>query len=150
MVVVRPLIAVLDDEPGFCEALARRRRVHGYEVATLTRGVELSAAYASRIPHRIAIALLAAVAFTTVFARAADPLPSWNDGKAKQQPMLEALAYLRANDFKTFTVSGGGIENQMLTVSFESFTFSPAGAAVYQLGPYGTAAKQVKRWDLKR
>jgi hypothetical protein len=26
------------------------------------------------------------------------------------QPMLELLAYLRANDFKTFIVSGGGIE----------------------------------------
>jgi phosphoserine phosphatase len=26
------------------------------------------------------------------------------------QPMLEVLAYLRANDFKTFIVSGGGIE----------------------------------------
>jgi len=31
-----------------------------------------------------AIALLAAVAFITTIARAADPLPSWNDGKAKQ------------------------------------------------------------------
>ncbi len=29
----------------------------------------------------------------------------------------------------------------MLTEPFESFTFSPAGAAVYQLGPFGTAAK---------
>ena len=26
------------------------------------------------------------------------------------QPMLELLAYLRANGFKTFIVSGGGIE----------------------------------------
>src|SRR5213593_2920680 len=32
----------------------------------------------------IAIALLATVALTTTIARAADPLPSWNDGKAKQ------------------------------------------------------------------
>jgi hypothetical protein len=31
-----------------------------------------------------AIAVLAAVAFTTTIARAAGPLPSWNDGKAKQ------------------------------------------------------------------
>ena len=26
------------------------------------------------------------------------------------QPMLELLSYLRANEFKTFIVSGGGIE----------------------------------------
>jgi len=32
---------------------------------------------------------------------------------------------------------------------FQSFVFSPAGAAVYQLGPFGTAAKKLKVWDLK-
>jgi len=39
--------------------------------------------------------------------------------------------------------------DELLKEPFESFTFSPAGAAVYQLGPYGTAAKQLKAWDLK-
>jgi hypothetical protein len=39
--------------------------------------------------------------------------------------------------------------DQMLKEPFESFTFSPAGAAVFQLGPYGTAAKKLKEWDLK-
>lgn len=39
--------------------------------------------------------------------------------------------------------------DKMLKEPFETFTFSPAGAAVYQLGPYGTAAKQLKKWDLK-
>jgi hypothetical protein len=37
----------------------------------------------------------------------------------------------------------------MLAEPFESFTFSPVGAAVYQLGPFGTAAKELKTWDLK-
>jgi len=37
----------------------------------------------------------------------------------------------------------------MLTEPFKNFTFSPAGAAVYQLGPFGTAAKKLKEWDLK-
>jgi hypothetical protein len=39
--------------------------------------------------------------------------------------------------------------DKMLSEPFESFTFSPAGAAVYQLGPFGTAAKKLKKWDLK-
>jgi acid phosphatase (class A) len=39
--------------------------------------------------------------------------------------------------------------DQMNGEPFESFTFSPAGAAVYQLGPFGTAAKKLKEWDLK-
>jgi phosphoserine phosphatase len=37
----------------------------------------------------------------------------------------------------------------MLSEPFETFTFSPAGAAVYQLGPFGTAAKKLKEWDMK-
>ena len=37
----------------------------------------------------------------------------------------------------------------MLAEPFESFTFSPAGAAVYQLGPFGTAAKKLKEFDVE-
>jgi phosphoserine phosphatase len=39
--------------------------------------------------------------------------------------------------------------DQMLGEPFAPFTFSPAGAAVYQLGQFGTAAKKLKEWDLK-
>jgi hypothetical protein len=39
--------------------------------------------------------------------------------------------------------------DQMLAEPFAPFTFSPAGAAVYQLGPFGTAAKKLKEWDLQ-
>jgi hypothetical protein len=39
--------------------------------------------------------------------------------------------------------------DKMLAEPFESFIFSPAGAAVYQLGPFGTAAKKLKGWNLK-
>ena len=35
----------------------------------------------------------------------------------------------------------------MLAEPFEPFGFSPAGAAVYQLGPFGTAAKKLKEWN---
>jgi hypothetical protein len=37
--------------------------------------------------------------------------------------------------------------DKMLAEPFEPFTFSPAGAAVYQLGQFGTAAKKLKEWD---
>jgi phosphoglycolate phosphatase-like HAD superfamily hydrolase len=40
--------------------------------------------------------------------------------------------------------------DEMLVEPFEPFTFSPAGAAVYQLGPFGTAAKKLTEWDLKK
>ena len=40
--------------------------------------------------------------------------------------------------------------DMMLAEPFEKFISSPAGAAVYQLVPYGTAARKLKEWDLKR
>jgi hypothetical protein len=39
--------------------------------------------------------------------------------------------------------------DKMLAEPFESFTFSPARAAVYQLGQFGTASKRLKEWKLK-
>jgi hypothetical protein len=39
--------------------------------------------------------------------------------------------------------------DKMLKEPFEAFTFSPAGAAVYHLGHFGTASKKLKEWDLK-
>jgi hypothetical protein len=40
--------------------------------------------------------------------------------------------------------------DKMLAEPFEPFTFSPAGAAVYQLGQFGTAAKKLHGCGLKR
>jgi hypothetical protein len=40
--------------------------------------------------------------------------------------------------------------DKMLAEPFEPFTFSPAGAAVYQLGQFGTAAKKLHDCGLKR
>jgi hypothetical protein len=37
----------------------------------------------------------------------------------------------------------------MLAEPFEPFTFSPTGAAIYQLGQFGTASKKLKEWDLR-
>jgi hypothetical protein len=38
--------------------------------------------------------------------------------------------------------------NKMLAEPFPSFTFSPAGASVYQLGTFGTARKELKALTL--
>ena len=40
--------------------------------------------------------------------------------------------------------------DKMLAEPFEPFTFSPAGAAVYQLGQFGTAAKKLWNWAPQR
>jgi hypothetical protein len=36
----------------------------------------------------------------------------------------------------------------MLAEPFAAFDFAPAGAAIYQLGPYGTAARPLVHWDV--
>lgn len=40
--------------------------------------------------------------------------------------------------------------DELLAKPFEPLTFSPSGAAVYQLGQFGTAAKRLKKLELKR
>ena len=50
---------------------------------------------------------------------------------------------------KQLVYTAAGSFNLNEVEAFEPFTFSPAGAAVYQLGPFGTAAKKLKEWDLK-
>jgi len=54
------------------------------------------------------------------------------------------------NPHVTTGVALKGDLDQMLAEPFEAFTFSPAGAAVYQLGQFGTAAKKLKELDLKK
>jgi hypothetical protein len=53
------------------------------------------------------------------------------------------------NPHVTTGVASRSYLDQMLAEPFKAFTFSPAGAAVYQLGQFGTAAKKLKAWDLK-
>jgi FixJ family two-component response regulator len=50
MLKVAPLIAIVDDEPKFCSALARLLKTHGFDVETFTRGSDFLAAFASRSP----------------------------------------------------------------------------------------------------
>ena len=57
-----------------------------------------------KVPHTqnlITVTLLAAVAFTTTVTRAADPLPSWNDGPAKKSlvAFVEKVAKPGSPDF---------------------------------------------------
>ncbi len=54
------------------------------------------------------------------------------------------------NPHVTTGVALQGDLDRMLAEPFEAFTFSPAGAAVYQLGQFGTAAKKLKELDRKK
>jgi FixJ family two-component response regulator len=45
-----PLIAVLDDEPQFCKAVARLLNTHGFDVVTFTSGEAFLADCAAQLP----------------------------------------------------------------------------------------------------
>ena len=124
---------------------------------------------------------LVALQLLTAAAYAADPLPSWNAGPAKQSIILfvEKVTKPGSPDFVPVPERIAVFDNDgtlwceqpmpfqlffaidrvkalapqhpewKTKEPFESFTFSPAGAAVYQLGPFGTAVKTLKQWDLK-
>jgi len=76
---------------------------------------------------------------------------STEDGKDIQGSLLTYVAdfvtIAAGKKFNPHVTIGVGTEaylNEMLAAPFEAFTFSPAGASVYQLGSFGTARKELK------
>jgi hypothetical protein len=73
------------------------------------------------------------------FAKARDPRFKKPYTQLVYQPMLELLAYLRANGFKTFIVSGGGIE-----------FMRPMTEAVYGVPPEQVVGSSIKtQYEMK-
>ncbi len=98
---------------------------------------------------------------------ALDPLTVETGGSAAfattpDDPVIDPLliAYVSSfvpkasgENFNPHVTTGVALKSdldQMLAEPFEPFTFSPAGAAVYQLGQFGTAAKKLKELDLRQ
>jgi 2'-5' RNA ligase len=76
---------------------------------------------------------------------------STEDGKDIQGSLIEYVANFvtiaAGKKFNPHVTIGVGTEaylNEMLAAPFEAFTFSPAGASVYELGTFGTARKELK------
>ena len=53
------------------------------------------------------------------------------------------------NPHVTVGIASQDYLKKMLAEPFDVFTFSPAGASVYQLGNFGTARKKLKEWEFK-
>jgi 2'-5' RNA ligase len=80
---------------------------------------------------------------------------STEDGRDIQPFLLEYVANFvtiaAGKKFNPHVTIGVGTEaylNEMLAEPFEAFTFSPAGASVYQLGSFGTARKELTTLQL--
>ena len=80
---------------------------------------------------------------------------STEEGHDIQQSLIDYVANFvpvaSGKKFNPHVTIGVGTEaylKEMLAEPFEAFTFSPAGASVYQLGSFGTARKELKALEL--
>jgi len=80
---------------------------------------------------------------------------STEEGRDIQKDLIEYVANFvtiaAGKKFNPHVTIGVGTEaylNEMLAEPFEAFTFSPAGASVYQLGSFGTARKELTTLQL--
>ena len=81
---------------------------------------------------------------------------STENGRDIQKSLIEYVAYFvkiaAGKKFNPHVTIGVGTEaylKKMLAEPFAAFTFSPAGASVYQLGSFGTARKELTTLQLK-
>jgi hypothetical protein len=104
--------------------------------------------------HRLQDELITAVAPYTV--KTGTPAAFFSDegGRDIQKSLIAYVANFvtdaagkRFNPHVTIGVGTEAYLNKMLAEPFASFTFSPAGASVYQLGSFGTARKELSGVD---
>jgi len=105
--------------------------------------------------HRLQDELVAAVKPYTVKTGTPAAFFSEVHGRDIQKSLIEYVAYFvkvaagkRFNPHVTIGVGTEAYLNKMLAEPFPSFTFSPIGASVYQLGTFGTARKELKALTL--
>lgn len=105
--------------------------------------------------HRLQDALIKAVEPYTVKTGTAAAFFSDEGGRDIQPFLISYVEHFVTDSagkrFNPHVTIGVGTEkylNAMLAEPFPSFTFSPAGASVYQLGAFGTARKKLKELTL--
>jgi hypothetical protein len=100
--------------------------------------------------------IIDAVAPFTVKTGTAAAFVSTEEDRDIQQGLIDYAANFvsigsgkKFNPHVTTGVAPEAYLKDMLAEPFESFTFSPVGASVYQLGTFGTARKELKALELK-
>jgi hypothetical protein len=99
---------------------------------------------------RLQHSLIEAIAPYTVTTGTGAAFASAQEGRDIQQSLIEYVANFvgdsSGNRFNPHVTTGVGTIahlDEMVAEPFDVFTFSPAGAAIYQLGAFGTAQKQL-------
>jgi 2'-5' RNA ligase len=105
--------------------------------------------------HRLQDELIKAVKPYTVKTGTPAAFFSEDGGRDIQKSLIEYVSRFvtiaagkRFNPHVTIGVGTEANLNKMLAEPFDTFTFSPTGASVYQLGTFGTARKELKALPL--
>jgi hypothetical protein len=100
--------------------------------------------------------LIDAVAPFTVKTGTAAAFVTTKEDPDINQPTIDYVATFvpkgtgkKFNPHVTIGIAPQDYLKKMLAEKFEAFTFSPVGVAVYHLGNFGTARKELKSWNLK-
>ena len=100
--------------------------------------------------------LIDAVAPFTVRTGTATAFVTTKEDPEINQPTIDYVADFvpnasgkKFNPHVTIGLASEDYLKKILDEKFESFTFSPTGVSVYQLGNFGTARKKLKGWELK-
>jgi 2'-5' RNA ligase len=105
--------------------------------------------------HRLQGELIKAVEPYAVKSGTSAAFFSEKAGRDIQESLIEYVTHFATiaahKNFNPHVTIGVGTESylkKMLAGKFDSFTFSPTGASVYQLGTFGTARKELKALPL--
>lgn len=103
---------------------------------------------------RLQAAVIAAVAPCMVETAGIDAFTAGHGNPAFDRALIDYVTAFVAKGagahFDPHVSTGVGATDyldRMVAEPFEPFAFAPVTAAVYQLGPFGTAARLLKRWD---
>jgi phosphoserine phosphatase len=128
-----------------------------YYIPSGTLGLAGIVARPSPELHKLQQALIDAVAPFTVATGLSDAFATTPDDPVIDPLLIDYVAAFvptsTGEHFSPHVTTGIAPRDyldKMLAEPFESFTFSPAGAAVYQLGQFGTAAKKLHELGLMR
>jgi 2'-5' RNA ligase len=107
--------------------------------------------------HRLQRRLIEATAPYTESTGNLAAFASAEEGRDIQEVLVDGVAnYVRDgsaakfNPHVTIGVATQSYLDDMLAEPFDTFTFSPGGAAIYQVGTFGTAAKQLNDIQFNR
>jgi 2'-5' RNA ligase len=132
-------------------AIRRLKAIKYYYIPSPPLGIAGIVVESTENLRRLQYELLDAVAPFTEMTGTANAFVSTDGGRDIQLGLIDYVANFttiaagkKFNPHVTIGVAPEAYLNEMLAEPFQTFTFSPVGASVYQLGSFGAARKELQ------